>query len=392
MIESLVGPASAFALALLASLSFTPAVRRLALWAGWVDRPDGIRKLQSTPTPLAGGGAICLAVVVALAVISAGNWQPARGAWPWLTAAGLAGCVGFLDDLCGLRVRWKLLGQLVAAAPLLATDVVVRRIDVAGITLELGWIAVPFTLGWLLAGINAFNFLDGMDGFAATIGAAAMTALGLALAVAHPSPALACAALAGALAGFLRFNRAPASIYLGDAGSLMVGMAWASMAIGVATAPAESGESAGVVRLGALVAWMALPLADLVLAIVRRLARGKCFWIGDRGHVHHQMAEQGISPRQIAVRGAAATIALAVAGGLAMSVHDLAGWGVLAAAAILAVRFRWAGQVEWRLTYVVIRHTLRNVLRRKELAGQPTIGPAIYAWEHPHPSSARKAA
>jgi UDP-GlcNAc:undecaprenyl-phosphate GlcNAc-1-phosphate transferase len=356
---------SALALALVA----TPLVRRVARGARWLDRPDGGRKSQAAATPLLGGVAVWLALAISLAIAGALTLPTARACWPWIAAAGLACGIGCCDDLFGLRVRWKLLGQLVAATPLLAANVVIRRLDVAGFVIELDVLAIPFTLGWLLASMNAVNFLDGSDGLASSAGIVAATWLVFALAGAPPEAALTSAALAGALIGFLRYNRAPASIYLGDAGSLSLGLLWGGLVIQAAS---SQGAAGGVASISAMVAWMAVPLADLTLAVVRRVVRGKCFWIADRAHVHHRLGERGFSTRAIAGIGGAATCVLASVALLASLTHDLAGWAALLAAGALAVRFRWAGYIEWRLIVIAIRHWRDGAPAATEAEGTAT--------------------
>lgn len=228
-----------FALSLTASLVLTPMVRFAALRWGLVDRPDGRRKMHGRITPAAGGLSILAAVAGSVAFVW-WTFQPLREQigeqekylFGLLGASAVACLVGVLDDLGYLRGRHKLLGQLLAVAIVMSCGVVVRSIGVFHTQIDLGLLAVPFTVFFLLGAINSLNFLDGMDGMLTSVGL--IISLGMAaMAIYSGQWITACfaMALAGALLAFLWYNFPPASIFLGDSGSMVIGLVTGVVAI-----------------------------------------------------------------------------------------------------------------------------------------------------------------
>jgi UDP-GlcNAc:undecaprenyl-phosphate GlcNAc-1-phosphate transferase len=299
-------------------LVLTPAVRSLAARVGLVDRPDHHRKVHARATPVAGGIAILPAVTLALLVgLSAPG--PLRGALAaesgeltGLLAAGLISCaVGLIDDRVSLRGRYKLLGQAMAAAVLMAGGVMVHRIRLFGWGIDLGLLAAPFTLLWLLGVINSLNLIDGMDGLLSSVGLIVTVALGvMALLGEHWVAACVACALAGALLAFLGYNFPPASIFLGDSGSMLIGLIVGTLAIrGGLKAPAT-------LTLVAPLAVLTVPLFDTSMAIVRRKLTGRSIYTPDRSHLHHCLQRRGLSDRRVLLLVAACST-VAGAGGLA---------------------------------------------------------------------------
>jgi UDP-GlcNAc:undecaprenyl-phosphate GlcNAc-1-phosphate transferase len=279
------------------SLLLTPLMRLLAHRCGLVDRPDGRRKLHGRCVPVAGGLAVLASSLAALLAAGASSWPAGaylRAAPPsllGLLCGALVLCgVGVADDLGRLRVRYKLVGQLVAVALVLTFGVQVKAIVLFGVRLELGPLAVPFTAFWLLGAINSLNLIDGMDGLLGSIGVIVCLAIA-ALAALHGNHAPACVAvaLAGALLGFLRYNLPPASIFLGDAGSMLIGLVVGVLAI------QSSLKSSATVALAAPAALLVVPIFDTAAAIVRRKLTGRSIYSTDRGHLHHVMLSTGLS-------------------------------------------------------------------------------------------------
>jgi UDP-GlcNAc:undecaprenyl-phosphate GlcNAc-1-phosphate transferase len=281
--------------------ALTPLVRLLARRARLVDRPDGVRKLHTRSIPVAGGIGILIAIGAALAaaLLIPGPLRDAlaeQGAFVvGLLLAGVLICaVGVVDDFVTLRGRYKFLGQVAAAGIVMASGLVVRHIRLFGWDIELGLLTVPFTLFWLLGAINSLNLIDGMDGLLSSLALIVAAALG-ALALAGGQDVAGCVALilAGALLAFLRYNFPPATIFLGDSGSMLIGLLVGAVGIqGALKAPAT-------VALCAPVAVLTIPLFDTAMAIVRRKLTGRSIYATDRGHLHHCLLRRGFSSRRV---------------------------------------------------------------------------------------------
>ena len=259
----------AFVLALLLGLYFTPLAREAALRFGIVDRPDGHLKKQEAPVPYLGGLAVFLAYLVALGMVFAFDTLLLG----LLLAGTLTLLVGLVDDFGVLTPAAKLAGQAVAVFVLLRSGAVIELVDVPQ---GLRW---PLAALWLFAVCNAFNLLDLMDGLAAGVGAIAAAAMGsVALATGELPEAAACFALAGALCGFLVFNVHPARIYLGDAGSLAVGITLGALSLAIRWSDrSPAGFLAPLAVLG-------IPLADTAYVSVLRARAGRPFWYGSPDH------------------------------------------------------------------------------------------------------------
>ena len=208
-----------FACGLVCSLVFTRLLLGLGRRIGLVDQPDGRRKMHASVIPLVGGIAVFVSSVLVLGIAfltpsaladAAGSEQ--RELVGLLLGALVICAVGVLDDYRHLRGRYKLLGQVAAASIVMFAGVQVRTVACFGWDLDLGWLAAPFTLFWLLGAINSLNLLDGMDGLLGTIGTIVCLAFAaMAAMFGHVVNACVAAALAGALVGFLRYNYPPAA-------------------------------------------------------------------------------------------------------------------------------------------------------------------------------------
>jgi UDP-GlcNAc:undecaprenyl-phosphate GlcNAc-1-phosphate transferase len=278
-------------------LAVTPLARRLAIRGGLVDRPDGRRKIHARPVPLAGGLAVFVSATTAVAAglavpgpLRAHAAREAGGLLGLLLAAAVTCAVGVADDRGRLRGRHKLLGQLAAAAVVIASGVVVRSVRLFGWGLDLGPLAAPFTAFLLLGAMNSLNLLDGMDGLLSSVGAILSLAVAVMAALGGHWPAAAVAlALAGALLGFLRYNLPPASTYLGDCGSMLVGLVLGTLAV------QSSLKAPATIALATPLALLTLPIFDTTAAIVRRKLTGRSIYTTDRGHLHHCLLRRGLS-------------------------------------------------------------------------------------------------
>jgi UDP-GlcNAc:undecaprenyl-phosphate GlcNAc-1-phosphate transferase len=208
--------------------------------------------------------------------------------------------------------------QIAAALVVMQAGLLIERVTVAGQTWQLGIWSWPITLIWIVGVTNAFNLIDGVDGLAAGISViAGATCATILLARAHVPEALLVISLVGATIGFLVYNFAPASIFLGDGGSLLVGFVLATTAI--------TGWQKGATALAAGVPLLifALPIADAASTLARRVFRGgrdqrpsigsivRHIVQPDRSHIHHQLMALGLSPRRTVVLLYAFTVVLA---------------------------------------------------------------------------------
>jgi UDP-GlcNAc:undecaprenyl-phosphate GlcNAc-1-phosphate transferase len=286
--------------ALVAGLCLTPVVRRVAIEYGFVDRPDGRRKMQKMAVALGGGAAVLLALLIGVILLS-GLWlahdfdeivnlRPLVG----LFAATILICVvGLVDDYDQIRGRTKLFWQLVAAAIVTFAGPRIEAMALFGVEVELGHLGALLALFWLLASINSFNLIDGVDGLAGTVGVIFSFTFGvMALMMGQELDAVIAFILAGALLGFLRYNFAPASIYLGDAGSMIIGLVLGALALRSST------KEAATVAFAAPLAVWAIPMLDSLAAILRRKLTGRSIYTTDRGHIHHRLLTQGMTTRQ----------------------------------------------------------------------------------------------
>ncbi len=287
--------------ACLVSMLATGLVCRIAPKLGLVDEPDQVRKLHTGPVALGGGAAVFATFLLVLLVVAL-VFAPAGmvGAPFWklllrlLPAAAVLVAVGLADDRRGLRGRQKLAGQLVAATILISGGLWIGNLSVLGLQIDLGVLAVPFTLFWILGAINALNLLDGLDGVATIVGLILVAAVGVMAGLVHrPEVALVAFTFAGALIGFLRYNFPPARIFLGDAGSMLIGLVVGTLAV------EASLKGAGTLLLAAPLAIWFVPVFDTTLAILRRTLTGRSIYTTDRGHLHHRLLERLGSNRRV---------------------------------------------------------------------------------------------
>ncbi len=291
-------------IAAIVSYPLTHFVASLAQRWGFVDRPDGHHKSHKQAVSLGGGFAVFLAAVVTFAVeffssqdLQASLHTKAPFLSGLLLACGWIVLLGLYDDRFGMKGRYKLVGQIVAALIVIGSGLEIKSFSLFGERIDLGYLSIPFTLFWLVGAINSLNLLDGIDGLATTIGIILCSAITvMALYFEQTAVAVVAAVFAGSLLGFLRFNFPPASIFLGDAGSMLIGLVVGSLAIGASL------KGPATVAMAAPLAIWSLPMFDSFVAILRRKLTGRSIYATDRGHLHHRlMARFGKNTRVLAV-------------------------------------------------------------------------------------------
>lgn len=293
-----------FVLSLTLSFVLTRYVRNLASARGWLAFPSFGRHLHETPLPRLGGVAIFLAFllsVAAAAVLSQFERLDFGFSARTLVTILLPGLLIFLlgvyDDMRTAGPHVKFTVQALAAAMLYLGGLRVSDLPVLFGTHQFPWfVGLPLTILWVLAITNAFNLIDGLDGLAA--GSALFSTLVVfvvALLSGSPLVCLLTIALAGAILGFLRFNFNPATIFLGDCGSLFIGFLLSALALeGAQKAPTIIAVAIPVVSFG-------LPILETALSLLRRLLSGRPLFTADREHIHHKLLQLGLSHRQVVI-------------------------------------------------------------------------------------------
>jgi len=320
------------------SYLLTPIARRLAISWGAVARPRD-RDVHAVATPRLGG--LALFAGFAMAIVLAHQLPTLRATFAnwdidWVLVAGAIICaIGVLDDKYELDSVTKLAGQVVATGVMVTKGgVQLSAVYLPGAgTVSLGRdVAIPVTILLTVLTINAMNFIDGLDGLAAgvtAIGAVAFFAFAYHLASVNyidvaNTPTLLTAALAGTCIGFLPHNFSPARIFMGDSGSMLVGLVLSAAGTTAATGadPQSFGHLLGALPLALPllpIAVLAVPFVDLVLAIIRRVRRGQSPFAPDKEHLHHRMLEIGHTHRR-AVLLLYFWSALLAFGGVALSI------------------------------------------------------------------------
>jgi UDP-GlcNAc:undecaprenyl-phosphate GlcNAc-1-phosphate transferase len=290
-----------FCTGVLLSMFLTRFVRDVAHAHGWLERPALDRHVHTIPMPRIGGVAIfasfAMIVAASLAFARWSNSSLALAAGPILKLLGPALIIfvlGLYDDLRGASPTTKFAVQALAASLLYIGGYGVHHFDLmlSGQVLR-SFIGLPLTILWVLLITNAFNLIDGLDGLAAG-SALFSTAVIFTLTLFAPNTMVGVLSiiLAGVILGFLRYNFHPASIFLGDSGSLFIGFVISALAI------ASSQKAPTIVAISIPLVSLGFPILDVVLAVGRRFLRGKPLFLGDRDHIHHKLLKRGLSQRE----------------------------------------------------------------------------------------------
>jgi UDP-GlcNAc:undecaprenyl-phosphate GlcNAc-1-phosphate transferase len=289
-----------FLSSLVLSTVSTWCVRNIANARGWIHEPKSERHMHTMAVPRLGGVAIYfsfMSVVIAAMVIPwlmGSGWPlPGKAMMGLLGPALLIFLLGLWDDARSLNAYWKFAVETVAAVWLYAGGYGIHNLGLIHGGRALEWVyCLPLTVLWVLLITNAFNLIDGLDGLAA--GSAVFSTIVvfvMSLIAPNPLVALFAIALAGATLGFLRYNFHPATIFLGDSGSLFIGFMLAALAlVGSEKAPTIVAVAIPIVSLG-------FPILDVALAVIRRFLAGKPLFDGDKAHIHHKLVKRGLSQR-----------------------------------------------------------------------------------------------
>lgn len=354
----------AFLLSLVVAAIGTPLIRGIAVRRGLLDQARSSRKIHDRPIPRLGGVAIVIAFYapfVALLVVESGVgsmfYDSPRSA-TGIFAGGLAiALLGVYDDLKGTGAARKFAVQFAVAGMLYWLGFRVEQIaNPFGPDIELGLFALPFTLLWIVGVINAMNLIDGLDGLAGVVALfAVLTTFIVAVNQPNALMMLFTAALAGAILGFLFYNFNPATIFMGDTGSMFLGFILAAASI-------KSGQksSTAVAILTPIVA-LGLPILDTLLAMARRAVRGRPLFSADKEHIHHRLMSLGMSHRQAAFALYAVCLALNVVALVLVFSNSIAAAALLTGLTVVGFfAMRRLGYIQFSPTHFLSDQRRRN--------------------------------
>lgn len=370
--------ASVLGLNLLSATAFAAVATPVVAFWMWrwkiLDVPDGVRKLHAQTVPLGGGVAVLVACVLStvmvLLIYPLVEWEHGgqTSFLAGLSCACLGICVlGILDDSGLLRGRQKFMGQVVVALIVTTSGCVISRVEFMDIRLELGVLALPFTVFWLVGSINAVNLIDGVDGLAASVGVILSGTFALmAWLTGHELEAILGISLCGSLLGFLPYNFPRARIFLGDTGSMLIGLLLGTLAL------RSSVKSQATLALAAPVAVLSILIFDVGMAILRRKLTGRSLYSTDRGHLHHRLTQLGFPPVGVVLFVCLACV-LCSAGALASLVYRNEWIALSVASAVIlgCVLAKVFGHNEFRLLRVRTQDFVRSLFRLTSLRDTP---------------------
>lgn len=288
--------------ALFVTAMATPLVRKLALRLRAVDQPTA-RRVNARQVPRLGGIALVLGFFLAQLLLFACDTEVAKLLFgqPFVVVgmvvgSGILMVLGILDDTRGLSAKTKLLVQSVAALVAYAAGFQIHSLYLPGIgVVSLGIFALPATWLWITAVVNALNLIDGLDGLAAGVAFfVCVTNFVIAWMGGNVLICLFSATLAGALLGFLIYNFNPATIFMGDSGSMFLGFVLATTSLHGAGSYKSTTAIAVVVPIMAL----GVPILDMLVAMARRFLARRSIFSPDRGHIHHRLLDAGLTHRR----------------------------------------------------------------------------------------------
>lgn len=272
----------------LLALFVTPLVKIFAIKIGAVDKPNA-RKVHQKLMPRLGGLAIYISFLVGYLILR----PESEFMMPILIGSFIIILTGFLDDMLELSAKWKLVGQIAAAAVVIIGGVKIEMINLPfDGQLELGWFAIPLTLLWIIGITNAINLIDGLDGLAAGVSSIVLITIStLAILDGNMFVVGIGVILLGSTLGFLVHNFNPAKIFMGDTGALFLGFM-----ISVISLLGFKNVTAFSLIVPVII--LAVPISDTLFAIIRRIVNKKPLSAPDKSHLHHCLLRLGYSHRK----------------------------------------------------------------------------------------------
>jgi len=326
-----------FIVIVIVSFLVTPFVRKLAIKLNAIDIPKDARRIHKKPIPRMGGLAIYIGFVVGILI----NFKNlGLSDYGLVLGATVIVIGGIIDDIKMISPKQKLAFQVAATLCLIFSGLTIRLVTnpFARVFpyINLGYFGIPITIIWVIGITNAFNLIDGLDGLAAGIAfIASITMLVVAVLNGRYETAVLTTILSASILGFLPYNFNPASIFMGDTGSQLLGFLLAAISIDGAIKSTTS-----LVIAVPLLA-LGLPIYDTLFAMIRRKVNGKPIMEGDKGHLHHRLLNLGLSQRQAVL---IMYLIGAILGGLAviaMQVSSKKGYFLLAAVVVIIFAIAW---------------------------------------------------
>jgi UDP-GlcNAc:undecaprenyl-phosphate GlcNAc-1-phosphate transferase len=338
-----------FSVTFTASLALTVIIRAAALRWGIIDRPDGQRKLHNGVKPLGGGVALYLSLILGLLAANYLCYKSWQNLWSLslvvVSAGGFVCFFGLIDDICRLNARFKLLMQICAVLPIALAGYSIDKVVAFSCKIELGCLAIPITVLWLIGCINALNLIDGMDGLASVVGLSTAAMMGLiAASEGREYVGVIALILSSALGGFLVLNRPPARIFLGDSGSMVIGLTLGILGM------QGSMKTSATLSITAPAVVMMLPMFDTIAAVIRRELTGRSFYSPDREHIHHLLLDRGLTPWQVlCILGALCLTTGAAATAATIFRKDALAWITVLVLIVMMIRMKLFGHREFSL-------------------------------------------
>ncbi len=349
-----------------------PLVKKLAIKLDAVDYPSK-RRINTQPTPRMGGVAVFCGLVVACAVQVFGtwyfDWPPALSPHPFLKveyplvaiAFAIIFATGVVDDIRSLSPKAKFAGQLLAAVVACAGGLTINSVVnplVPGSFIQLGWASWPITIIYLVAFANIINLIDGLDGLATGISCiAACSMFSFAVLAGRADAAALSVALIGSCLAFLRYNFNPASIFLGDSGSLLLGFALGTISL------LNVSRTAALTSIIIPLIVAGVPILDTFSAIIRRKRAHISIGQADKGHIHHRLIQEGYNQREAVLMIYAWCIFLSGGAVLINQVGVIARFVIFAVLVVCSAFFA----LKLRLFEPVLRHHYNPKTREDEI-------------------------
>ncbi len=274
----------------LASFLIVPLAKKIALHIGAIDCPDE-RKVHIIPTPRLGGLAIFLAFLVGYMLFAKQSTEMLA----ILIGGFLTFFVGFIDDIKPVRARYKFIGQIIAASVIpIYGGIILKDINAFGLTINFGILSIPFTIFFIVAIMNAINFIDGIDGLSSGIAAIYFLTIGIIAIIMNKMGGLdivLCFIMLGSTIGFLVHNFPPATIFVGDAGAYFFGYIIAVIAL-------LGFKNVTMTSLIIPLVILAIPILDVISSILRRTIKKQKWDHADKEHFHHQLLKMNLGTKK----------------------------------------------------------------------------------------------